>query len=366
MTENLSAWIRFTLADGLGAVRQRKLLTVFGLPEAVFDAGEQAVARVIGPVLARRLFAQQDPAIVQHALAWAAEAGNSIVTLGDSDYPQALLDTPDPPLLLYVKGSRALLNQPAIAIVGSRSPTPQGEENARAFAGHLADAGLTIVSGLALGIDAAAHQGALKSGASTTVAVIGTGADRVYPASNKALAHDIASNGAIISEFALGCGPLRHHFPKRNRVIAGMAAGVLVVEAAAGSGSLISARLAADMGREVFAIPGSIHSPLSRGCHQLIRDGAKLVEKAEDILVELEPVRRASIQQSSSSETSDETTLSAQEMLVLSRLGHDPIDCDTLARFCDLTVNTLSSILLTLELKGKVARIAGNRFQRLQ
>jgi DNA processing protein len=263
-------------------------------------------------------------------------------------------------VLLYVKGDAALLSRQSIAVVGARSATPQGEANAEAFSTALSAAGLTIVSGLALGIDAAAHRGGL-SGPGSTVAVIGTGADRIYPARNAELARRIAESGVIISEFPLGIGPLAHNFPRRNRLIAGLASGVLVVEAAVKSGSLITARLATDCGREVFAIPGSIHSPLARGCHRLIRDGAKLVESAADILEELRlappevaPARDLALFEGS-----------GDEARVLDAVGHDPVDVDTLVHRTSLTPEALYAILLTLELEGRVSRLPGGRLQRL-
>ena len=240
----------------------------------------------ISPKQAEQLFSHDSQQAIDAALAWAAEPGNAILALADAAYPKRLLDTPDPPTVLYAKGRTELLNAPALAIVGSRNATPQGEANAEAFATTLANAGLTIVSGLALGIDAAAHRGGLR-GKSSTIAVIGTGIDRVYPARNQALARDIATQGCIISEFPLGTQALKENFPRRNRVISGLARGCLVVEAAERSGSLITARLSGEQGRDVFAIPGSIHSPLSKGCHKLIKQGAKLVDDASDILDEL-------------------------------------------------------------------------------
>ncbi len=367
---DLAAWLRLGLTHGLGGERQRRLLAAFGLPLQIFAAGRSAVAGVVGSEGADRLFAPPDQGAIDAALAWAADAGNQILTLADSAYPRALLDTADPPPLLYVKGSPALLARPALAIVGARSATPQGEINAEAFARHLCAAGLTIVSGLALGIDAAAHRGALAGGAAGTIAIIGTGADRIYPARNAALARAIAEQGVIVSEFPLGSAALRHHFPRRNRLIAGLSLGVLVVEAAPGSGSLITARLAAETGREVFAIPGSIHSPLSRGCHRLIRDGAKLVETAEDVLEELRgrlpqdfPVSTPA--RAAAPPVAAPDSPGSDDGRILTALGHDPVDGDTLALRCGLTVDALYAILLGMELDGRVARLPGNRFQRL-
>lgn len=359
----LADWLRLTLVPGVGAESQRQLLAALGPPEHIFSAGRPTVARVIGGALADRLFDTDSQEAIATALAWARAPGNTVLCLGDAGYPPALLDIHDPPVLLYVKGDPAHLARPALAIVGARSATPQGLATATAFAHCLARAGLSIVSGLALGIDAAAHEGALKD-AGSTVAVIGTGADRIYPARNAALARRIAEQGAIVSEFPLGTPPLAHNFPRRNRLIAGLTRGVLVVEAALGSGSLITARLAGEQGREVFAVPGSIHSPLAKGCHRLIRDGAKLVETAEDILEELSPcISHAAVHQPEP--LPGAASSNSEGDRVLAALGHDPADIDTLALRCGLTADALYAILLPMELDGLVARLPGGRFQRL-
>ncbi len=356
----LAVWLRLTLTPGLGPAAQRQLLAAFGLPERIYAAGQPALAAVVGTAAARTLREHDASAAVDLAVDWAAQPGNTILTLGDAAYPPALLEIPDPPVLLYVKGDPALLARASIAVVGARSATPQGEANAEAFATALSHAGLTIVSGLALGIDGAAHRGGL-AGPGSTVAVIGTGADRIYPARNAALARRIAEAGAIVSEFPLGTAPLAHNFPRRNRLIAGLGRGVLVVEAALKSGSLITARLATDCGREVFAIPGSIHSPVARGCHQLIRDGAKLVEAAGDILEELRLAPPAP------APAGDPAPFPAggDEARVVDALGHDPVDVDTLVHRTSLTPEALYAILLTLELDGRVSRLPGGRLQRL-
>jgi DNA processing protein len=356
----LAPWLRLTLTPGLGPAAQRQLLAAFGLPECIYAAGFSAIAAVVGAPLAGKLLDHDAAAAVDLALEWLTQPGNAILTLGDAAYPASLLEIPDPPVVLYVKGDVTLLSQPSIAVVGARSATPQGEANAEAFATELSAAGLTIVSGLALGIDGAAHRGGL-SGPGRTVAVIGTGADRIYPARNAELARRIAERGAIISEFALGIGPLAHNFPRRNRLIAGLASGVLVVEAAVKSGSLITARLATECGREVFAIPGSIHSPLARGCHRLIRDGAKLVESAADILEEL----RLSPPEAASAGDLAPVEGSPEEVRVLEAAGYDPVDVDTLVHRTSLTPEALYAILLTLELEGRVSRLPGGRLQRL-
>ncbi len=357
----LGAWLRLSLVPDLGPASQRALLTAFGLPEAVFASGRRAVAGVVGEQLAVALFETDNQSAVESALAWTEAAGNAIVTLADPEYPAALLQMADPPCLLYVKGRVGLLSRPSIAMVGSRNATAQGLANAESFAKALSTGGLTIVSGLALGIDAAAHRGGL-AGEGSTVAFIGTGADRIYPARNAALARQIAEKGAIVSEFPLGMPPLQYNFPKRNRLIAGLARGVLVVEAAQKSGSLITARLAGEIGREVFAIPGSIHSPLSKGCHELIKQGAKLVDDARDILDELAwghaPVARIPTVQIA-------VPLPEGGASILEIMGFDPIDADTLCTRSNLTPDVLFDILLSLELEGRVARLPGGRFQRL-
>lgn len=385
--EDLADWLRLAAVPGLGAERQRSLLAAFGLPRHIFAAGRSALSAVVGRELTDAVLAPPPQAQIEGALAWATEPGSHVLTLADEAYPRSLLDIADPPVLLYVKGDPALLQRPAIALVGARSATAQGEANAEAFARSLAEAGLTIVSGLALGVDAGAHRGALAAGADggSTVAVIGTGIDRIYPARNAALAREIAAGGAIVSEFPLGTPPLQHNFPRRNRIIAGLAQGVLVVEAALNSGSLITARLASESGREVFAIPGSIHSPLARGCHRLIRDGAKLVETAEDVIEELrgrlgwpapapQAVGRRRQGGRATAGRGARTAPPVQQSVpglddeparVLQIIGHDPVDIDTLAGRCGLTVDALYAILLPLELDGHLARLPGGRIQRL-
>ncbi|HTI16697.1 MAG TPA: DNA-processing protein DprA [Trinickia sp.] len=290
MTEaELSAWLCLAGARGLTPAALRTLVNAFGGAQAVRAQPFESLAAIAGPQAARAAVSPPAAALreaVANAAAWCLEPGNAIVPLTDPAYPAALLTMHDPPALLYVKGRLELLHAPGVAVVGSRNATPQGLEDAASFARALAAAGLTVISGLALGIDGAAHRAALDA-AGATVAVIGTGADIVYPARHRALAHEVAARGAIVSEWPLGTPARRENFPRRNRLIAGLARGVLIVEAAPRSGSLITARLANEMGREVFAVPGSIHAPLSRGCHQLIKEGAKLTETPEDIFDEL-------------------------------------------------------------------------------
>ncbi len=359
--ESLAAWLRLTLIPGIGGKTQRKLLTAFGLPEAIFAAGYASIAGVIGGKAARLLLDTDNRAAVARALAWCEAPHQHLLTLADADYPQALLQIADPPTLLYVRGRLDLLNEPALAVVGSRHPTPQGISNAERFAAALAEAGLTIASGLALGIDAAAHRGALRTSANT-VAFIGTGSDRLYPAANQPLALEIAARGAIVSEFPLGVPPTAANFPRRNRLISGFSRGALIVEASVDSGSLITARLAAEQGREVFAIPGSIHSPHSRGCHKLIREGAKLVETVQDILDELSwPLRP----RAAAAAPAGACAASAQDIGLLSCMGYDPCSLDALVQRSGLTADVVSVMLLHLELDGQVAALPGGRYQRI-
>lgn len=366
----LSGWVRLAAVPGLGGESQRRLLAAFGLPEAIFEASPGSLADVVGTPLATRLLNHDATQDIAAAEAWACEPGNRVLTLADADYPRSLLDGDDPPPLLYVKGRVDLLAGPALAVVGSRNASTQGAQNAAAFAEALSLAGLTVVSGLALGIDAAAHRGAL-GGPGSTIAVIGTGPDRIYPARNEALARDIACHGAVVSEFPLGTPPLAGNFPRRNRIIAGLSKGCLVVEAAPRSGSLITARLAAELGREVFAIPGSIHSPLSKGCHSLIKQGAKLVESAEDILEELgwntpnSPGKeRISATPDAGGTASRPGETGSDEAKVLAALGHDPCSVDTLADRTGLTADTLLAMLLALELDGRLAQLPGGLYQQ--
>ncbi|MCK9380632.1 MAG: DNA-processing protein DprA [Sulfuritalea sp.] len=363
MTERreLASWLRLTLIPGVGGEARRALLKAFGLPQAIFEAGPRALSAIVDPALAERLLRHECSAEIDAALDWAAQPGNRLLTLADADYPQSLLSSDDPPVLLYAKGDTGILNRPMLAVVGSRNATAQGVRDAEAFATALGNAGLTIVSGLALGIDAAAHRGALATAAGT-VAVIGTGADRLYPARNEALARAIAEKGVVLSEFALGTPALGSNFPRRNRIIAGLGLGCLVVEAALRSGSLITARLAGETGREVFAIPGSIHSPLSRGCHQLIRQGAKLVESAQDILEEL---RWETSHYAAVSPDQVSGTPNGSEEQVLASLGDAPCAIDTLSARSGLTPANLLAMLLPMELAGRVAQLPGGLYQRL-
>jgi DNA processing protein len=355
----LASWLQLTLTPGLGAAAIRGLLARFGLPENIFAAPRAQLERIVGPATAALLHSDETAALVDSALRWAEASGHVVVTLADAEYPKLLLEIADPPPLLYAIGRLQLLARPALAIVGSRNATAQGVRNAEQFAEAFSAAGLTIVSGLAMGIDAAAHAGGL-AGEGSTIAVLGTGVDVTYPRQNAGLASRIAESGLLLSEFALGSAGAAHHFPRRNRLISGLAQGCLVVEAALASGSLITARAAAEQGREVFAIPGSIHSPLSKGCHALIKQGAKLVESAEDVLAELTAFRRtatASTRAPSASQTDDDP--------LLKHMGFDPVDVDSICARSGLTAERVCADLLRLELGGRVAALPGGRYQRL-
>jgi DNA processing protein len=350
------AWLRLALIPGLGPVAFREILSAFGSPESALDAPHGALSRLVGDELTTAIHRGPEQRLLEETQRWLALPGNALLTLADAGYPQSLLQISHPPPLLYAKGRVDLLAGDAIAVVGSRNATPAGIANAEAFARELSDAGFAVISGLALGIDAAAHRGGLK-GQAGSMAVIGTGMDIVYPARNQALAHELAERGLLLSEFPLGTKPLAANFPRRNRIISGLARGVLVVEAALQSGSLITARYALEQGREVFAIPGSIHSPLSKGTHQLIKQGAKLVESAQDILEEFG---------SSRSPARDEELAYDDNAPMLAAMGFDPIDLDTLCIRCGLTAESASAMLLTLELDGRIARLPGGKFQRIR
>lgn len=397
--DTLSAWLSVVLAPGLGGVKQRRLMARFGLPQCVLDAPFAHVAEEVGEKTARALFEFDPQPALEKTQNWLLRPHHHLLSLDSPHYPPALLTTSDPPSLLWVKGHVQALHTRALAMVGSRTPTRHGVENARAFARHLAREGLVIISGLASGIDTAAHEGALDA-PGQTVAVMGTGVDRVYPASNHALARQILETGALVSEFPLGTDVHPGLFPRRNRIIAGLSCGVLVVEAARKSGSLITARLAVEEGRDVFAIPGSIHSPLSRGCHQLIREGARLVECGQDIFDELDgpkpdpshtlpasssgrrtPKARPGAQPSDAPPAAPGKTPSPPQPLgamadtltapevpelcaVWARLAGGPVALETVLEQTGLTVEALYAILLELELDGWVERLPGNHFQQ--
>ncbi|HEY0843988.1 MAG TPA: DNA-processing protein DprA [Noviherbaspirillum sp.] len=361
--EELAPWIRLEQTPGVGTETARKLLGIFGLPANIFAAGFQALQEVVSERIAHALTSPTNDAVllqVDKTVEWAAQPGNRVLTLADPDYPKSLLDIPDPPFLLYVKGRLDLLSQPSVAVVGSRNATTQGVINAEKFSEALSRAGLTIISGQALGIDTAAHQGGLR-GPGSTVAVIGTGADIVYPARNRALAHQIASEGCIVSEYPLGTPALAANFPRRNRIISGLSRGVLVIEAAAQSGSLITARMAAEQGRDVFAIPGSIHSPLSKGCHLLIKQGAKLVESAQDVLEEIAAGKPHTTPSLPVPPTPEHRASSP----LMEAIGFDPVAPDALAARCGMAISDVNAELLSLELAGLIEMLPGGLVRRL-
>ena len=398
--DELAAWLRLSLTPGVGNLNARKLLATFGLPQAIFEQPIVALRQIVSPAMASALkvVPPELEAQLQTTLDWLHSDANSasqrhFLTLGDPRYPASLLNTEDPPLVLYLHGQIDLIAQtshhPArdcIAIVGSRNPTPQGLANAHAFAKSFSEAGLVVVSGLALGIDGAAHEGALEGFETSlktkenthtggaTIAVIGTGLDRVYPKKHLPLAHRIAAHGLLISEFPLGTPPLPVNFPKRNRIISALSLGTLVVEAAMKSGSLITARFASEQGKEVFAIPGSIHSTNSRGCHALIKQGAKLVESAQDVLEELRlqltppPVPRSKLlvqKTRLAAESTEKESQSLEPDSLVKSLGYDPVSIDALVARTGWDAATLQVRLMELELDGQVARLPGGLYQRV-
>ena len=359
----LAAWLRLQQTPGVGLVTAHLLLEQFGTPAAIFQASRAQLVQVIKLSQASALLAPQASqsdalaAQLDAVQAWRAQPGNLLLTLDHPAYPELLRQTAGAPLMLYVKGDASLLTRPAVAVVGSRNASVMGMQNAERMAHALSDAGVTIVSGLALGIDAAAHVGGL-AGAGGTIAVIGTGADRIYPARNAALARRIAEHGCIVSEYPLGTPPTRDNFPRRNRIISGLARAVLVVEAAARSGSLITAALAGAQNRDVYAMPGSVHSTLSKGCHRLIREGAKLVETAQDVLSELK-IGMAAVTTGSHFDDSFVD-------VVLDAMGDAPILAETLAVHLQQSAADLQGQLLALELAGLLERLPGGWLQRLR
>lgn len=377
--DELASWLRLSATEGVGNGTARRLLAAFGLPTAIFAQSRAALEQLLPPALAAAL--QHPPpdldALLESTWRWLQHPDpdgvqRHVAALGDPLYPPALLELEDPPLLLHLMGRLDLLAESqgrALAVVGSRNPTPQGRDHAREFSRALAQSGLVIVSGLALGVDGAAHEGALAGaapGCLATIAVVGTGLDRVYPARHRELAHRIAAHGVVMSEFPLGTPPLPANFPRRNRIISGLSLGTLVVEAVPQSGSLITARMAVEQGREVFAIPGSIHSPQSRGCHALIRQGAKLVESAQDVLEELRlPTAPSATTAAGMAEPEITTEAQREDQALLEHLGHEPTHLEALIARTGREASYLQARLLELELEGRVARLPGGLFQRL-
>ena len=380
----LGLWLRLSMTTGIGRDTARRLLAAFGEPSQIFMQTESGLRQVVSAAQAQALLQTPDgwQALTQNTQNWLQTAtdptvSRAVITLGDARYPAAMLDTPDPPLMLHALGQvdalQGLHRLCAVAMVGSRNPTPQGLINAREFASSLSASGLVVVSGMALGIDGAAHEGALQgaaAGALATIAVVGTGLDRVYPKQHRDLAHRIALRGVILSEYPLGTPPLAHHFPQRNRLISGLSQATLVVEAALPSGSLITARQALEQGRDVMAIPGSIHSAQAKGCHALIKQGAKLVESAQDVLEELRLPSHARAQSTEPDQsvldlrTTDPAVLN-DETALLEAMGHDPVSLDALQARCGWPTAQLQGQLLELELLGQVGRLPGGLFQRI-
>ena len=358
-------WLALRRLPGASYRTRLDLLEHFGSVENIFSASRgQLEETLVGKHAAiDAILAGPDAQAHQSEVDWLREPGHHLLTWADPDYPRLLREIPDPPIMLHVVGDRLLLSAPQLAIVGSRNPSPMGQENARAFAHSLAGAGLVITSGMALGVDGAAHRGALEAGGKT-IAVAGTGLDRVYPSRHRELAHDIARHGALVSEYPLGTPPRPENFPVRNRLISGLSLGTLVVEAALRSGSLITARLATEQGREVFAIPGSIHSPQARGCHALIRQGAKLVESAQDVLEELGPLASVATQ-AVIEYAASVRQLDPPVAALLEQIGHDPVGVDALIERSGLTADVVSSMLLHMELNGLVSNCPGGKVQRI-
>jgi len=381
--EELESWIRLWRVSGIGSKKFQLLLDYFDSPAVVFASNTSQITQAgLSQKDANSILDQKNnDDAAKLDLDWLAGSDqHHIITLNSPEYPQRLKQINDAPALLYVHGNLSVLQDPQLGIVGSRNPTQGGHNNAYEFAKHLAQTGLCITSGLALGIDGAAHQGAID-GNGPTIAVIATGIDRVYPAKHRELAHKIVENGAIVSEFPVGTHPDSRHFPRRNRIISAMSYGVLVVEAALKSGSLITARLAMEQNREVFAIPSSIHSPLAKGCHQLIRQGAKLVETAEDILEEMAGVidlndhssankqfdtLSSTSNETPSSDTESENNIDQEQSDLLNAMGYDPISIDQLVVATDLDAASIAAMLLILELQNYVAGNGGGTYTRLK
>ena len=377
-TENsLRSWLALTHVPNLGPIRIHSLLEVFDNPSVILDAGRSAWKEAgLSEKMIENLSAP-DWEKVDADLKWAEQENASIITLDDDRYPTMLKNISDAPPLLYTLGQAEILKLPQLAIVGSRNPTHAGRDIAHDFAAYLTAMGMTVTSGMAMGIDAAAHHGALDTmqkglnGHGFTVAVTGTGLDRVYPAKNREIAHKIAENGVLVSEYAPGTPPLPGNFPRRNRIISGLSMGVLVVEAALQSGSLITARLATEQGREVFAVPGSIHHPLAKGCHVLIRQGAKLVETAQHILEELGGFVEMLNENDSTTGLNKESSQSGGGSVfqvddeykeVLKCIGFEPTSVDKVVERSGLTADAVCSMLLVLELQGYVTALSGGYY----
>jgi len=363
--QELRYWLALHRADGIGASAFARLLSQFESPEAILECSAEQLRACNASERTIACIQKPDWDGVDADLDWLQQPHHYIVTWADQLYPPALLEIASPPPLLYIVGQPGVLSRPQIAMVGSRNPTPGGAQAAHDFAAHLSQNGYVITSGLASGIDSACHQGTLDA-QGITIAVTGTGLDRVYPAANRELAHQICAQGALVSEFPINTPPKAANFPRRNRIISGLSLGTLVVEAALKSGSLITARHALDNGREVFAIPGSIHNPLARGCHWLIRQGAKLVETGEDVISELPLISDKPEKTAQDSDNNDENgdSLDQDYQLLLEKMGYDPASIDGIVQQCGLTAEEVSSMMLNLELQGLVARCPGGSFMR--
>jgi DNA processing protein len=358
LREDQLAWLRLTLVPGISVAKQHLLIEVYESAERALAAPRREIAATFGEACADRLASGPPPRWIDAVSEWLEEPGNHVITIRDPEYPEALRQIAAAPCVVYARGRVELLNRPAVAIVGSRNASRQGLHDADAFAFALSESGLTIVSGLALGIDAAAHRGGLR-GRSSSIAVVGTGVDEIYPRRNRALGQELATAGVLVSEFPLGTPPAKENFPRRNRLISGLARGVLVVEAATQSGSLITADYALEQNRDVYAIPGSIHSPLSKGCHRLIKDGAKLVESAADVLEDLGlDAAGAPAELPACNETPRDPLLRA--------MGYSPVSIDQLAERTGGAAGPLAARLALLEIEGAVCALAGGLFQRMR
>lgn len=349
-------WLRLILVPGISLATQRRLLALAGPPDVALRLPERTLAPLIGEAHARTLLAGPDRRLMGRSLAWLSQAGHSLLTLSDAAYPKALLEIADPPLALFASGNLGLMARRGIAVVGSRNATRQGLEDAFNFSASLSRSGLCIVSGLALGVDGAAHRGGL-AGAGGSIAVLGNGPDRIYPAAHEGLARQLENVGLLLSEHAPGAAPRAHHFPRRNRLISGLSEGVLVIEAAERSGSLVTARQALEQGRDVFALPGSIHSPLARGCHALIKQGAALVEAPADVLSELGVTARPSPVPTEPSQNNDDE---------LGFLDAAPTSVDTLVARSGHSTQAVLAKLAQLEIAGSIERLAGGLYRRLK
>lgn len=353
---NTLARLRMALIPGLGPLTQEWLVRRFGSPQAVWSSFRQADG--IAPAIAEALSAGPDPALVERCLRWAELPGHRLLAREDPDYPTLLNETYGAPGVLHVRGDVERLRGNCIAIVGARNATPQGARDAESMALELSAAGITIVSGLALGIDAGAHRGGLGA-AGSSIAVMGTGMDLLYPRRNRDLAARIAAEGCLVTEFGLGTPPIPGNFPRRNRIISGLSRAVLVVEANENSGSLVTARCALEQDREVLAMPGSVHSPLSKGCHKLIKQGAALVETADDVFEALGMPRRVDA-------AFDRSRGPGNDDPMLRAMGHGPVSADQIATRCGLAAASVAARLSLMQISGQIEEVAAGRFQRVE